>query len=63
MGWEIGFFVGAVILLGAFIWGAMANTRRNRANDAVTSQATAELYKDEDEFGRKEGDYRARTRP
>ncbi len=63
MGLEIGFFVGALILLAAIVYGVMANTRRNRANDAVTAQATAELYLDQDAYGEKEDELRAKTRP
>ena len=62
MGWEIGFFIGALILLGALIYGAIANTRRNRANDPVTDEATRQLYKNEDTFAEKEGEFRAQTR-
>ncbi len=62
MGIEIGYFIGAVILLGALIYAATAYSRRNRANEPVTNEATKELYKDEDAYGEKEGEFRARTR-
>ena len=45
------------------VYGVMANTRRNRANDAVTAQATRELYRDQDAYGEKEDELRAKTRP
>lgn len=61
MGLEIGFLVGAIVLLGAMIYGVTANRRRNRANDPVTDQATRELYRDQDAFGRKEDELRAKT--
>ena len=63
MGLEIGFFIGVVILLAAIVYGAVANTRRNRANDAVTAEATRELYRDQDAYGEKEDELRAKTRP
>ena len=63
MGWEAGFFIGAVVLLAAIIYGAVANTRRNRANAPITEQATHELYSDGDAYEKKEGELRAQTRP
>ncbi len=63
MGWEAGFIIGAVVLLAAMVYGAVANTRRNRANAPVTDQATRELYRDGDAYEKKEGEFRAQTRP
>lgn len=48
MHWVIGFLIGIVILFAAIAYAAIANTRRNRANDAVRNKATQELYKDAD---------------
>ena len=62
MGLEIAYFLGAVILLAAIIWGVAANTRRNRANDPIREEATRELYKDTEAYDEKEGEFRARTR-
>ena len=62
MGLEIGFAIGAIILLGAMIWGATANTRRNRANDAVTQKATKELFADPAGYDTKEDALRSQTR-
>ena len=62
MGLELAYFVGAVVLLAAIIWGTMANMRRNRANDPIREAATRELYKDPDAYDEKEGEFRARTR-
>ncbi len=63
MGLEIGFFIGAAILLAAIVYGVVSSRRRNRANDAVTAQATRELYRDQDAFGEKEAELRAKTQP
>ena len=62
MGLELAYFVGAVALLAAIIWGTMANTRRNRANDPIREAATRELYKDTEAYDEKEGEFRAQTR-
>lgn len=59
--WELGFFVGAVILLVAIVWGVMAYNRRNRANEPVTEEATRQLYANTDTFGEKEEELRSRT--
>lgn len=59
--WEVAFFVGAVVLLAALVWGVMAYNRRNRANQPVTEQATSELYANSDTYGDKEDDLRRRT--
>ena len=61
MGIETGFFVGAVILLIALIWGLTAYRRRNRANVPVTEQATRELYSNTDTYGAKEDGLREKT--
>ena len=63
MGLEIGFFAGAAILLAAMVYGVVSSRRRNRANDAVTEQATSELYRDQSSYEGKEDELRARTRP
>lgn len=63
MGLEFGFLIGAVVLLAALVYGVTANRRRNRANDAVTAEATRELYRDQDAYGEKEEELRGRTKP
>ena len=62
MGLELAFFVGAVVLLAAIIWGVGANARRNRADDPVREAATRELYKDTEGYDAKEDKFRAQTR-
>ncbi len=59
--WEVGFFVGAMILLVAFIWGVVAYNRRDRANEPVTEEATRKLYANTDTYGEKEDELRSRT--
>ncbi len=62
MGLEIAFFLGAVVVLAAIVWGVGASARRNRANDPVREAATRELYKDTEGYDEKEGEFRAQTR-
>ena len=61
MGIEIGFIIGIAVVGLAVVFGLVSYSRRNRANAPVTQEATRELYKDEDAFERKEGEFRART--
>lgn len=57
----IGFFLGAALLLAALIWGVMSYNRRNPSNQAITDEATRELYADTDTYGDKEAKLRSRT--
>ena len=43
--WEIGFGLGALLLLGGLIWGMTQYKTRNRANDRITEAATREEYR------------------
>ena len=61
--WELAFFVGAMVLLAAMVWGVMAYNRRNRANAPITEKATRELYADTNTYGAKEEALRRETRP
>ena len=61
--WEIGFFVGALLLGGAMVWGSMSNSRRKRANDQVTEAATRTNYDNTDTYADKEADLRSNVRP
>ena len=61
--WEVVYSVGALVLLGAIIWGVTQNTRRNRANDAVTEAATRESYKDPEGYKTERKDFEKQVRP
>lgn len=61
--WELAFFIAAVVLLAAMVWGVMQYNRRNRANASVTDKATRELYADTGTYGAKEDQLRRETRP
>ena len=60
--WELGFLIGAAVLLLALVWGVISYNRRNRANEAITEKATKELYADTDSYGEKEDGLRSRTK-
>ena len=62
MGIELGYFIGAVVLLGALVYAVISYSRRNPANEPVTNEATKALYKNEDAYGDKEDEFRAKTR-
>ena len=51
-----------LVFLAAFISEAIAKTWHSRANEPVTDEATRQLYKDEDMFAEKEGEFAAQTR-
>ena len=44
--WEILWSAGALALAIGMAWGAFAYLTRNRANDAITEEATREEYDD-----------------
>jgi len=44
MGYEIFYFIGAIILLAALGYGIFRNTRRDRSKDRLTEAATREQY-------------------
>lgn len=46
MSWEILFGVGVVLLFGALVYGFTQYKTRNKANDAVTEEATRQLRED-----------------
>ena len=50
MGIEIGYGIGALVILAALIYGTMQYSRRNRANAPITEEATKALYKDPDHY-------------
>ena len=45
---EIGFAVGALVLLAAIVYGVMQSSRRNKANDPVREAAVKAQYDDPD---------------
>lgn len=59
---EIGFFIAAIILLAAVVYGVMRNRNRSHTSKAVTDSATKDLYKDPDKFKRDEDSYRREAR-
>ena len=61
--WELAYGVGALVLLAAIVWGVMQNSRRNRANDAVTEAATRESYKNPDGYQAERKDFEKQIRP
>ena len=61
--WEILYTLGAVVLLGAIVWGVMQNARRNRANDPVTEAAVRESYKHPEEYKQDRKEFEKQIRP
>jgi hypothetical protein len=48
--WEWGYLVGAVLLGGGLAWAIWRNAHRNKANDAITEEATRELYQEPERY-------------
>lgn len=48
--WEIAYVIGAAVLGGALAWGLWRNANRNKANDAVTEEATRQEYDHPDTY-------------
>ena len=46
MGYELFYFIGAIVLLAAIGYGVYRDNTRNRRNDALTDAATREQYRD-----------------
>jgi hypothetical protein len=44
MGYELFYFIGAIVLLAAIGYGVYRDKTRNRRNDALTDAATREQY-------------------
>jgi hypothetical protein len=57
---ELLYGIGALALLVALIWGTRQYNRRNKANDAVTEQATRDLYRDPEHYDKREEDKKLR---
>lgn len=60
---EVLFGLGALALLAALIWGITQYKRRNRANDALTEEATRAEYDHPATYDREEQALRDRVRP
>jgi hypothetical protein len=48
--WEVFFGIGALLVLAAITWGAITNSRRNKANDKVTEEAAKALQEHPDTY-------------
>jgi hypothetical protein len=60
---EVFYGLGALLLLAALVWGITQYKRRNRANDAITEQATRAEYDRPATYDREEQSFRDRVRP
>lgn len=63
LGLELLFGLGALVLLGAIIWGYTQYKHRNRANDAVTEAATRDEYDNPTAYEHDEKGFRDQIRP
>lgn len=63
LGLELLFGLGALVLLGALVWGFTQYKRRNRANDAVTEAATRDEYDHPNTYKQDEEAFRDQVRP
>jgi hypothetical protein len=57
---ELLYGIGTLALLVALAWATLQYRRRNRANDAVTEQATRDLYRDPEHYDKREEDKKLR---
>lgn len=61
---EILYPIGALLLLGALLWGVVQYHTRNRANDPITEKATRDLYdKPREEYDREREELKDELRP
>ena len=63
MAWEIAWPIGAGLLAIALAYGLWRYHSRNRAKDAITEEATRELYRHPETYDRKREDLKKRIRP
>jgi hypothetical protein len=56
MSWEIAYGLGALILLGALIYGYTQYRQRSTGKKMVTEQATHEMYHDPEHYDKAERD-------
>ena len=61
--WELIYSLGALLLLGAIVWGVMQNSKRNRANDPVTEAATRESSKNPEGFKEERKEFEKQVKP
>jgi hypothetical protein len=62
--WELLMDIGAVALGLALGWGIWSNAKRNKANDAITEEATRELYADPEGYDKqREEELRSQVKP
>ena len=61
---EIGFAVGALVLLAAIVYGVMQSSRRNKANDPVREAAVKAQYADPARYAAEtEEQFKSKARP
>lgn len=63
LSWELLYGLGALFIALAIAYGLMRNRGRNKANDAITEQATLEEYQHPERYERTEEEFRERVRP
>ncbi|HMP62175.1 MAG TPA: hypothetical protein PKA17_03625 [Phenylobacterium sp.] len=63
LSWELLYGLGALFIALAIAYGLMRNRGRNKANDAITEQATREEYQHPERYERTEDEFRERVRP
>lgn len=57
---EIGFGIGTLVLLAAIAYGLYQSARRDPRNEAVTEEATRDLYRNPDTYEQREAERRSR---
>jgi hypothetical protein len=60
---EVFFGLGALVLLGALIWGITQYKLRNRANDPITERATKAEYDHPATYEQEQDRFRDEVRP
>lgn len=64
LSWEMLWLIGTVLLAGGLVYGLVSYYTRNKANDAITEQATKEQYQNPEAYdeARRE-ELKSRLRP
>lgn len=60
---ELFYILGAVVLGAALAYGMMQSSKRNRANDRVSDEASRALYNDPDGYEQKEKELNKEVKP